>query len=226
MENWYVIHSGPGAPDYNMALDEALLESSAQIGHPVLRFYSWTEPAATFGYSQKYADVARMTLLRPLVRRTTGGGLVPHDADWTYSLVFPPQHEWHRLKAAESYHRLHSWIGRAFTRLNVPATLAPTSQKEIPGQCFAGAEKSDLLWRGRKIAGAAQRRARSGLLIQGSIQPPPIPLLRADWESTLCQEMEVKEVKWTPMPGALLPQELALRLQAAKYSRTTFNQKR
>jgi lipoate-protein ligase A len=223
VETWYLLQSGPGAPDYNMALDEALLESAPEIGHPVLRFYSWTEPAATFGYSQKHGDVAAMTLLRPLVRRTTGGGLVPHDADWTYSLVFPPQHFWHRRKAAESYARLHQWLGRAFERLHVEATLAPVSQKEIPGQCFVGAEKSDLLWHGRKIAGAAQRRARMGLLIQGSVQPPDLPLDRAAWEAAMCREMDVA---WSPLPSEQLPQQLALRLQAAKYSQSSFNQKR
>ena len=44
-----------------MALDEALLESMSRLGRPVLRFYGWTEPAATFGYFQKYADVERAT---------------------------------------------------------------------------------------------------------------------------------------------------------------------
>ena len=223
MENWYLLQSGPGAPACNMALDEALLECSAQLARPVLRLYSWAVPAATFGYSQHYAEVARMTLLRPLIRRTTGGGLVPHDADWTYSLVFPPQHDWHRLKAAESYQRLHTWIAAAFARLNVPAALSPVSQKEIPGQCFAGAEKSDLLWHGRKMAGAAQRRARQGLLIQGSIQPPPIPLERGDWETALCQEMPVE---WTPLPDHLVPRDLARSLEAAKYSQSSYNQKR
>ena len=47
------------------------------------RFYAWLEPAATFGYFQRFAEVERMTLLRPLLRRPTGGGLVPHAADWT-----------------------------------------------------------------------------------------------------------------------------------------------
>ena len=223
METWYLIQSGPGAPAYNMALDEALLESAPQLARPVLRFYSWTEPAATFGYAQKYSDAAALTRLRPLVRRTTGGGVVPHDADWTYSLVFPPQHGWHRLQAAESYRRLHEWIRAAFARIDVPAALAASSQKEIPGQCFAGAEKSDLLWRGRKIAGAAQRRARTGLLIQGSVQPPPPPPDRATWESAMCAVMEVE---WRPLPASLLPEALARRLQEEKFAQDSFNQKR
>jgi lipoate-protein ligase A len=206
-----------------MALDEALLESAPQLARPVLRFYSWAEPAATFGYSQKYSQAAAMTSLRPLVRRPTGGGLVPHGADWTYSLVFPAQHPWHRLKAADSYRRLHEWIGAAFARLGVPASLAALSQKEIPGQCFAGPEKSDLLWRGRKIAGAAQRRTRAGLLIQGSVQPPPLALERGAWESALRQAMEVE---WTPLPAGLLPEGLARRLQEEKYAQAGFNQKR
>jgi lipoate-protein ligase A len=222
METWFFIQSGPGAPAYNMALDEALLESAPQRARPALRFYSWTQPAATFGYSQKYSQAAAMTPLRPLVRRPTGGGLVPHDADWTYSLVFPAQHPWHRLKAAESYRRLHEWIAAAFARLGVPASLAASCQKEMPGQCFAGPDKSDLLWRGRKIAGAAQRRTRAGLLIQGSVQPPP-GLDRGAWESALCRTMEVE---WAPLPPGLLPEALARRLQVEKYAQPAFNQKR
>ncbi len=102
-----------------MALDEALLEAASRLGGPVLRFYGWTEPAATFGYFQRYVDVERATLLRPLIRRPTGGGIVPHDADWTYSLAFPPGHDWHRLKAEESYRRVHEWIQGAFAMLNM-----------------------------------------------------------------------------------------------------------
>lgn len=223
MEIWYLARSGAGAPAYNMALDDALLETAAQRARPVLRFYGWTEAAATFGYSQKYSQVAAMTTLRPLVRRPTGGGLVPHDADWTYSLVFPAQHDWHRLKAAESYRRLHEWLAAAFALLQVPATLASSSQKEIPGSCFAGPDKSDLLWRGRKIAGAAQRRTRSGLLIQGSVQPPSMGLDRGAWESALCRAMAAE---WQPLPSGLLPERLARRLEEEKYARDGFNQKR
>src|SRR5688500_17905926 len=101
-ETWLLIRSDARSAAENMAVDEALLQWVASWTRPVLRFYSWSEPAATFGYFQKYTEIERMTSLRPLVRRPTGGGLVPHDADWTYSLVFPPSADWYRLKAVES----------------------------------------------------------------------------------------------------------------------------
>ena len=158
-KTWLLLESGAGEPAWNMALDEALLESAPQIGKPVLRFYGWNEPAATFGYSQHFSEIERVTMLRPLIRRPTGGGLVPHDSDWTYSLIFPPNHSWYALKAVESYERVHIWIRDAFQKIGVATELSPCCKKEIPGQCFIGAEKSDVLWHGRKIAGAAQRRA-------------------------------------------------------------------
>ena len=185
---WLLLREGRCAFDYNMGLDEALLNGAPELGLPVLRFYGWTVPAASFGYSQKYVEIEKLTMLRPLVRRPTGGGLVPHDADWTYSLVFPPTHEWYGVKAVESYRRVHEWLRGAFARMNISTTLSPKRQKEILGQCFLGAEKDDLLWHGRKIAGAAQRRSRNGLLIQGSVQPPPVTLSRANWETAMCSE--------------------------------------
>jgi lipoate-protein ligase A len=160
---WLLLNSGKGEAAFNMALDEALLEAMTRLQMPVLRFYGWTEPAATFGYFQKFSDVERATLLRPLVRRPTGGGIVPHDMDWTYSFAVPPKHEWHSLAAIESYRRIHEWIQRAFVKLNIQTELAPNKKSaqgnpDMPGECFTGHEKFDLLWHGKKIAGAAQRR--------------------------------------------------------------------
>ncbi len=224
---WLLLRQGKHDFDYNMALDEALLESAPERDCPVLRFYGWTEPAASFGYSQNWAEIEKLTALRPLLRRPTGGGLVPHDTDWTYSLVFPPGHFWYRFKAAESYLRVHQWLRDAFAQMDVPATLSPLRQKEIPGQCFVGAEKDDLLWHGRKIAGAAQRRTRNGLLIQGSVQPPPIQLLRKRWETAMCQAgREHLGIEWKALePGSEL-QNLVESLRAAKYGRKDFNEKR
>jgi hypothetical protein len=192
VNTWLLLDSGPCPPAFNMALDEALLELAPGTAAPVLRLYGWTEPAATFGYFQRYAEIERLTTLRPLLRRPTGGGLVPHDADWTYSLAFPAGHEWHGLKAAASYRRVHEWLRLAFARLGVETELASCCRPGA-GQCFLGYEQHDLLWHGRKIAGAAQRRTKTGLLIQGSVQPPPLRLDRAAWQMA-CQE--VAETEW------------------------------
>ena len=223
--NWHVIHSGSCEAAFNMALDEALLESVAHLGAPVLRFYGWSQPAATFGYFQHFAEIEHATMLRPLIRRPTGGGLVPHDADWTYSLAFPPGHEWHLLRAEESYRRVHEWIQAAFKQLGVATELAPCCKKTAPGQCFVGYEKFDLLWHGRKIAGAAQRRNKLGLLIQGSVQPPPVGLKRDDWQAAMLTVAK-NESGWSELSenGALLT--LAQQLAAEKYSRPDYNEKR
>src|SRR5213594_2704659 len=148
---WLLLQSGPGPSAENMAWDEALLRAVRQFGHPVLRLYAWTEPAATFGYLQRIADAERLTPLRPLIRRPTGGGLVADDGDWTYSLAFPPEDSWYGLKAIESYRRVHAWIQAAFARAGLLTELSAGASKEAAGQCFSRAERFDLLWQQRKI---------------------------------------------------------------------------
>jgi lipoate-protein ligase A len=224
---WFVLDSGPGDAAFNMALDEALLEFAATTGAPVLRFYGWTEPAASFGYSQRAAEIERLTACRPLVRRPTGGGLVPHNADWTYSVIVPPGHTWHSLRAPESYERIHRWLQNAFALWHVPVALAPCCRKEMPGQCFAGYEQSDVLYLGRKIAGAAQRRNKCGLLIQGSVQPPPAGLSRTDWQQAMLSVADDSATRqWASL---MLPAELCRRageLATAKYSQRSYNFRR
>ena len=231
--NWLVLNTGKGDAAFNMALDEALLEAITRLQKPVLRFYGWTERAATFGYFQKFSSVERATLLRPLVRRPTGGGIVPHDTDWTYSFAVPPNHEWHSFAAIESYRRIHEWIQHAFAKLKIETELAQdkkttaiAKQPDIPGECFTGHEKFDLLWYGKKIAGAAQRRNKLGLLIQGSVQPPPIAVKRDDWEHAMrAVASENFSVEWS-----LFSPDEGLRtrvneLASQKYSQTAYNQK-
>ena len=226
---WFLLRSGAGEAAFNMAVDEALLESLPRLGRPVLRFYGWTEPAASFGYFQKYADIERLTSLRPLVRRPTGGGLVPHEADWTYSLAFPTQHAWYSLTACESYRRVHEWIHAALAGLGVETELAPNASRALPGQCFTGHERSDLLWRGQKIAGAAQRRRREGLLIQGSLQPGCLSHApsRLAWEQAMCEAARLREgADWMGLPNDTGLEARARELAEQKYSQADYNRKR
>jgi len=226
MEEWLLLRSGAGSSALNMAIDEALLLHVAELGYPVLRFYAWSEPAASFGYFQRHAEVAAATGLRPLVRRPTGGGIVPHGNDWTYSVVLPPNHFWHRLKAVESYRRVHEWVQGAFAETGVAAELASEARREVQGQCFAGAEQFDVLANDRKIAGAAQRRTRDGLLIQGSVQPPQ-GVKREPWESALCAWAAKQwKLRWRDWQVSRDIATAAERLARGKYASVGYNERR
>lgn len=207
-----------------MAVDEALLEASAVLGAPVLRTYAWSRSVATFGYFQRYLEIASLTSLRPLIRRPTGGGLVLHDADWTYSVVVPPDHARYRISAGTGYRLQHEWLQRAFAALGVRTELAPCCDARGPGQCFIGAEKHDLLHRGFKIAGAAQRRNRLGLLLQGSVQPKGLEVLRPRWEAALREACP--DVDWRPLVMTPSLEERVRVLAAEKYGADPYNRRR
>ena len=221
-ETFNIWHGLAESPTWNMAADELLLRRSSLIGQAVLRLYSWNQSASSFGYFQRYADVSLWTDLRPLIRRPTGGGLVRHDEhEWTYSLTFPAGHPWWQLKAEISYQRVHNWIRRAFERCGVTTELCSEVIQAGSGQCFIGAEKSDLIFRGRKIAGAAQRRNREGLLIQGSIQAKDTGIERSCWESAMLEEIEWEE--WRPAEAFA---ECITSLSKQKYELENHNQRR
>ena len=108
----------------------------------------------------------------------------------------------------------------------VATELAPACLKAQPGQCFRGHEKFDLLWRGRKIAGAAQRRTRDGLLIQGSVQPPPA-VSRQAWHEAMCAVACARHgAGWVKFELDTALNERAQELARRKYSQPAYNQKR
>ena len=225
-ETWLLLNHRPQPPAENMAWDEALLESAPRLGRPVLRFYGWAAPAATFGFFQRFAEVELLTPLRPLIRRPTGGGLVPHDADWTYSVVVPAGDPWYSLRAVASYQRVHEWIRAAFGEVALTTQLSPSGRAGMPGQCFVGAEQFDVLLGERKIAGAAQRRTRTGLLIQGTIQPPA-GAERSRFEAAmLAVGIRTWRTDWVEMePDEALSRRVD-QLAREKYSRNEFNRRR
>lgn len=174
----------------NMAVDEALLETAAS---PTLRFYRWRGPALSFGYFGAYAEVADQRDDREIVRRWTGGGVVPHGDDRTYSIVIPASHPFFAHSSLEIYSELHNAIRQALTANGVETTLANSVSPKVSEHCFANAVRADVLSGGRKIAGAAHRRSRAGLLHQGSIQLAGLPAKFIDYFArTLCDRFERK----------------------------------
>jgi lipoyl(octanoyl) transferase len=164
-------HPMPAA--WQMACDEVLLRNSTTA---LLRVYSWQHPTWTFGYFQKLQAVIEAQAMSPgsptrLMRRWTGGGMVDHTHDLPYSLILPNQHPWARLSTAESYLKIHTALLTSLRAHNIKASLqiAPPLNGT---QCFESPVTADLMLAGKKIAGAAQRRSRYGLLHQGSLQLP------------------------------------------------------
>lgn len=170
-ETWDLFADGAHDPALNMALDEALLESAPGRRRPLLRFYGWDRPAVSIGYLQHAAAAPAAGC--SLVRRTTGGGVVFHDHDFTYSLVVAADHGLARGERLRSYALVNAAVGAALQRCHLDGILAA---QEIPAAvnrrtmvCFRTPTRYDVLVAGRKVAGSAQRRTRAGLLHQGSI---------------------------------------------------------
>lgn len=173
-----------------MAVDALLLESAGRLAKPVLRFYAWEGPAFTFGYSQRWSmiEAGLGPTVGERIRRLTGGGIVDHRADLTYALVVPPGHAHFRLSAPRLYKGLHRALADALAATSVPADLAPCPKacadpaRRGPAlACFTGPEADDVIHRktGGKLAGAAMKRNRRGLLVQGSVLATDLPGTRA-----------------------------------------------
>jgi lipoate-protein ligase A len=166
-----VLDPEPHGAALNMAIDEALLRTASE---PLLRIYRWARPAISFGYFEKIAALDALPSGWEMVRRWTGGGVVVHGEDLTYTLIVSADHPFARLPASESYRQIHGCIGKVFRTLGVETSLASATTPKTSSSCFENPADADVLADDRKIAGAAQRRTRWGLLHQGSIQRIPI----------------------------------------------------
>ena len=165
----------PHSAAMNMAIDEALLEV---VRVPSVRFYQWRSPALSFGYFGKFTDVDAYAPAHDLVRRWTGGGIVFHGDDLTYSIVIPVRDSVFAESSMNIYKKIHRALADVLNGIGKRAVVVEsarcadrTAQRGVPtNNCFANPVHADVMLNGRKIAGAAQRRTRRGLLQQGSIQ--------------------------------------------------------
>jgi lipoate-protein ligase A len=188
LQELHVYQDGAHSAAMNMATDEALLES---VSAPSLRLYGWRTASLSFGYFGAFDSVAEHQTTRDIVRRWSGGGTVFHGDDLTYSLILPAK------DAAASrvvYVAVHDAIRRALTG-NIRVSLADAAAPKISDACFANPVEADVMADGRKIAGAAHRRTRRGLLHQGSIQLVTLPKGFAQAFATeLCEACESRSL--------------------------------
>lgn len=180
-QTWRLIDTGASDGAANMAVDEALLNRFVPgRSAPVLRLYEWAPPTLSLGRFQKreeVLDTARCAAAGvPIVQRITGGGVIYHGEELTYSLVCTPAHVPPAASIKDSFRVLTSFLLRFYQKLGLDAAYAvahPSSDKTVLGTrtafCFAGRESYDILVEGRKIGGNAQRRQREVIFQHGSI---------------------------------------------------------
>lgn len=179
-QRWRCIDTGPADGPTNMAVDEALLSCFDPNGSlPVLRLYGWTPAALSLGRFQNAEQVLDLDRCDaagvPVVRRITGGGVIYHTAELTYSLVCAPHHLPPAASIKESFRILTSFLLSLYRKLGLDASYAVdrlppgTLFGERTPFCFAGKESYDILIGGRKIGGNAQRRLKNAIFQHGSI---------------------------------------------------------
>lgn len=213
------LHHEKNSPAYNMAVDEALLRLCEA---PILRIYQWNEPAVSLGYFQSVEVVPEG---RSFVRRLTGGGLVDHKNDFTYTLVFPRHHALAQSGTSQSYRKIHESIQKALAFCNIVSRVMPVHSELESSACFQKPVKFDLVdISGKKIAGAAQRRTQSAVLHQGSLLMSSLP---EAFISYLTEALEV--ILETSFQSSQLNKEeleLAQKLDLERYSLKTWNEMR
>lgn len=191
-----------------MACDEALLKLADR---PVLRIFRWARPWVSAGYFVPFGEAEAVRPDLPVCRRWTGGGVVVHDGDFTFSLVAPRGERYAAMRPPESYRVLHEALAAALGRAGCAASLADHS---VPGrECFAAPVLHDLLFEGQKIAGGAQRRTKHGLLHQGSVQSTT---LGAEGGLLVARAMAGQTEVWTASTEDI--ERETLRLTHAKYA--------
>lgn len=196
-----LIEPDPRTGAANMAVDEAILNSAVEPGICTLRFYRWIEPTVSLGYFQKLEEAAADPRLNglPVVPRLSGGGAILHHHEWTYSCAVPARHP---LASApvRLYETIHAPIVEWLRERGIPAAMRgeasadsgvgrhddslPHLRMAEPFLCFGRGDPRDIVVRGMKVLGSAQRRRRGAILQHGSlllrqsVHAPQFPGLR------------------------------------------------
>lgn len=167
-----------------MALDEAMLMLQSKCSlKPTLRVYGWTQPTFSFGYFQNIEAEVDVEACRKakvgLVRRPTGGGMVVHGWDLTYTLIVGLDNPLIPREPINSYRIIGQCVVEALKDLGIEAHTSSSASEADLNVCLAKLALYDVIIENKKVAGAAQRRRKGVLLNQGYIAlgMPPLWML-------------------------------------------------
>ena len=232
MNKGLIIETPPLDVYEQMAADEALCDS---IPAPyVLRFYNWKEPGITFGYSQRRKAVAEAVAaagcpIKAATRRPTGGGIVFHETDITFSFIFHSPGAY--FEPGKTYDRLHRAINAEYARLGVTFDLLKEKTKDYAVNdpvmnCFAKPVNMDILYNGKKVLGGALRKFGDYMLYQASFQAPDARQNAQLHRNAVIKALGAEfELEWENTAAAPEMLKRAAELAEAKYRSAAWNER-
>ena len=164
-------------------------ENMARIGgcFQIPRTHNCQHSGLTLGNPMKsvlamaHQGVERVTGLpiKNLMRRPTV--IVRHGGDWTYCLTLPRNHSSFSIPSLRLYELIHQAIGLALAKQDVATSLQPCPACK-PMEFREIAEEpvgKDLMTENGKVklAGAAMKKSKKAVLVQGTIDLSSIPSL-------------------------------------------------
>jgi len=175
-QEWSLIReTSPHPGSWNMAVDDFLFRSLGDEPQTYLRFYRWKRPTASLGYSQDIRKVLDVEYCKKhgidIVRRMTGGKLVLHSREVTYSLCSSDSGTF-TLTLADSYRLISQALMRGLEKMGLKPCLAdapPVSYVRGNLPCFSYPARDEIEIDGKKIVGSAQKRTGSKFIQHGSI---------------------------------------------------------
>ena len=204
---WGLIVDGPLAGDENMRRDREALESQREHGSlPKLRLYRWVEPTLSFGRLQSRETAQAMATAlgaRAVVQRPTGGGMVFHDSDISFSIVWRRDQPGLPPCIKNMYRLFHEAIASEFRAQGMDVTLhqAEGAKRSPPGACYQEFSQDDIIWKGQKLVGGALRVTSWGRLYQGNLKISRLQE-KENWGKSLINAFKSKVFLQLP-PGAV-----------------------
>mgnify|MGYP000250470083 CR=1 FL=1 len=215
-----------------MAADEYFCETMPR--KYLLRFYNWQSGGVTFGYSQRYSTV--ITRLKkekkeglPPVRRPTGGGIVYHENDLTFSFIF--HYPCVTFNPRRIYFLLHNAIkreyGKSVLNFDISSDKTENYNTNFPAmECFKKPVEMDLLSEGKKALGGALRKFADYMLYQASLQTAEVRK-NADFHKKTIAKAFANEfnIIWEEKKMAGEEMEKVLQIKEMKYMTKSWNRR-
>jgi lipoate-protein ligase A len=169
----------------NMRLDFNLLATLKD--QAILHFYEFEKKSFTYGHFINIEKFININKLKDLdidsAKRPTGGGIVFHIWDIAFSFLMPKNNKHFFLDPLKNYEFINNLTLQALKEFLKGSSFIKEELKkdniDSNSFCMAKPTKFDLIYKNKKILGAAQRRGKNGYLHQASIclVKPDIDLL-------------------------------------------------